>query len=91
MVFKMLFQLVTILQLSSYFCASFERTSHRNENKSINVLAAVFPPFTYSEGDRGIVGGIDLLLLKIIAEKMNLWINLDKIEDFDRISTERLE
>lgn len=86
-----LFRLTLILQLMAISSALAKRNSKRNATKTVNVLAAAFPPFTYFDKDRGFVGGIDVLLLKTIGKRLGYQLVLNKTDSFDRIPAEKIE
>lgn len=92
---RLLFRIIWILQPILLVNASFERFSiekpyHENGSQSMNVLAAVSPPFTYFNSSHGFIDGIDILILKTIASQLKLKLVLTKADDIDQISADDL-
>ena len=53
-----------------------------NKSTTVNVLAAVFPPFAQVDSNHEFVSGIDVQILKAIANRLDLklnWVSTDSI------------
>lgn len=64
----------------------------KNKTHTVNVLVGVSPPFTYySEINRGFHNGIDKCALETVASRLNLTLNLVKVDNFKQFSQDQLE
>lgn len=86
-----------VMLFSMAFChsaMSLKRNSKEHQNheisQKINVLAAVLPPFTYYNSSHGFFDGIDIRILKTIAERLHLKLIFTKADNFTRISDRNL-
>lgn len=89
MLFKQLLRIFIIFQLIS--CACLENIANANDPYSVKVLANEFPPFTYFNSSHGFYDGIDILILKTIAERLNFKLIFTKTNASSRIQLENLE
>lgn len=89
MLLKLLLRIFIIIQLVS--CAFLESLPDESTSYPIKVLAIPFPPFTYFNSDHGFYGGIDILILRTIAKRLNLKIIFTKANDTNWIAVHDLE
>lgn len=85
------YSLRTFIIFQFVSCAFLETIPIRNVSDPVNVLANVFPPFTYFDSTRGFYDGIDIKILKTIAERLNLRLTFTKMNDFNLIPVVNLE
>lgn len=62
-----------------------------NKSLELSVLATVFPPFTYFDSKLGFVGGVDILALRTIAERLNTKIVITKADNLSGIPMAQLK
>lgn len=67
-----------------------EMSNHCIASK-VKVFAAVLPPFTYFDTNYGFYDGVDILLLKTIAKRLNLKLILTKADILTHIPVSRFE
>lgn len=69
----------------NFFLSSI--ASVKNSSSTVKVLAVVFPPFTQVDTNHKIVSGIDVQILKTIANQMKLKLNLVRTDSIASIPT----
>lgn len=62
-------------------CIATSLVSIENDIRIVNVLAALFPPFTYIDSNNQIFDGIDVQILKSIAKRLDLKFNLVRADN----------
>lgn len=72
-------------------CILTALAAFENEIRTVNVLAALFPPFTYIDSNSQFVGGTDVQILKTVANRLNLKINWIKTDSIAQISAKKLK
>lgn len=63
----------------------------KNSSTTVNVLAAVFPPFTNLDSNHKLVNGIDVQIVNIMTNRLDVKLELTKTDTIAHISTKDLK
>lgn len=78
--------IIQVFTMSDNFACAKSKNS-----TEVNVLAVVQFPFTYHNSERGFDDGIDIRILKTIAQRLNLKLNFTKARNIRQMSTMNLK
>lgn len=87
---KHFFRLTLFFHLM-FTAMSHKKSTEKNTTQSVNVLVAVFPPFSYFDKDRDFFGGIDVVFLKTIGNRLGYQLVFDQTDSLNSISMEKFE
>lgn len=79
-----------VFNKSDYFASGKSENYAKSELK-VNVLAVVQFPFTYHNSERGFDDGVDIRILKTIAQQLDMKLNFTKVHKIGQISTVHLK